>query len=440
MVPAKIDLSRYIEAIQDVPMVSVYGKVTKVVGMLVEGWGRDMAIGSMCRIESPTERTHILGEAVGFSERRTLLMALGDTKGIRPGSLIVPLGKRAQVGVGWDLLGRVIDGLGYPIDGRGATHCQKHYPLYAEPINPIERKRIDQPMDVGVRAINGLLTLGKGQRIGILAGSGVGKSSLLGMVARHTKADVNVIALIGERGREVKEFIENNLGEEGLKRSVVVAAASDQAPLIRMRGAYIATAISEFFRDEGQDVILMMDSITRFAMSAREVGLAIGEPPTTRGYTPSVFAQLPKLLERAGTGKGKGSITGIYSVLVEGDDLNEPVADTLRSTLDGHIVLARDLVHHNYYPAIDVLGSVSRVMVDVTNGEHLELVRKLIHVLSTYKKAEDLINIGAYVVGSNEQIDYAMRMIGKVNTYLRQDSKEKVSLEESIGQLKSMFS
>jgi flagellum-specific ATP synthase len=325
------------------------------------------------------------------------------------------------------------------MDGKGPLRPEAQYPLYAAPLNPMERERILEPVDVGVRAINGLLTLGKGQRIGILAGSGVGKSTLLGMIARHTAADISVIALIGERGRELKDFIERDLGPEGLARSVVVVATSDQPPLVRMRGAYLATAISEFFRDKGRDVILMMDSVTRFAMSSREVGLAIGEPPTSRGYTPSVFGQLPKLLERAGTCVGKGSITGIYTVLVEGDDMNEPIADAVRSIVDGHIILSRDLASQGHYPSIEVMGSISRCMTDVVPREQVNVAHKFLEVMATYRRSEDLINIGAYAKGSNPKIDNAIAMIDRLNGYLKQPVEEKVSFAESARQLAEIF-
>jgi flagellum-specific ATP synthase len=360
-------------------------------------------------------------------------------RGIEPGSRIRLKQQSPDIKVGQKLLGRVIDGLGNQIDQKDRIGYEIDYPLYAGPLNPLLRERISEPVDVGIRAINGLITIGKGQRIGIMSGSGVGKSVLMGMIARHTAADISIIALIGERGREVREFIERDLGEAGLRRSVVVVATSDQPPLIRMRGAYLATAIAEYFRDKGKDVILMMDSITRFAMSYREVGLAIGEPPTSRGYTPSVFAQLPKLLERAGTKRGGGSITGIYTVLVEGDDMNEPIADASRSIIDGHIVLSRDLAHENHYPAIDVLGSISRVMRDITGENQRKNAKKLINILATYRKAEDLINIGAYVKGSNPKIDYAIKMIDKVNAYLQQEVEERVSYGESAAQLAALF-
>jgi flagellum-specific ATP synthase len=312
------------------------------------------------------------------------------------------------------------------------------YPLMGTPLNPLDRNRVKDPLDVGVRSINGLLTCAKGQRIGILAGTGVGKSMLMGMIARNTNADVNVIALIGERGREVKEFIEENLGPEGLKKSVVIAATSDQPPLVRLRGAYIATTIAEFFRDQGKDVILMMDSVTRFAMAQREIGLSVGEPPTTRGYTPSVFSMLPKLLERAGTNPGDGSITGLYTVLVEGDDLNEPISDAVRAILDGHIVLSRELASHNHYPAVDILNSISRLMIDVVSKEHQELSMQFNDILATYREAADLINIGAYAKGSNAKIDLAIAKIDRMNQFLRQGMNEQVGLAETIIQLKAI--
>lgn len=368
-----------------------------------------------------------------------LLMPLGDIRGIGPGSRVVAKQQKALIRVGSGLLGRVIDGLGNIVDGKGTIRFETEYPIYANPINPLLRKRINRPLDIGIRSVNGLLTIGCGQRTGIFSGSGVGKSVFLGMVARKTSADVNVIALIGERGREVNEFIEKELGEEGLKRSVIVVATSDQLPLIRMRGAFIATAIAEYFRDQGKQVILMMDSVTRFAMAQREVGLATGEPPTTKGYTPSVFAVLPKLLERAGTSSNHGTITGLYSVLVESDDMNDPIADAVRSILDGHIVLSRDLSIRGHYPAIDILNSVSRVMDDIISSNHRKNASRLKEILATYKKAEDLINIGAYVAGSNSRIDYAIDMIEKVNAYLKQDIDEKVDFENSIQQLDRLF-
>jgi flagellum-specific ATP synthase len=349
------------------------------------------------------------------------------------------MGFPAKARVGANLLGRVLDGMGNPIDQKGPLDLEEEYPLGATPSNPILRQRISETIDVGIKAINGLLTLGKGQRIALFSGSGVGKSTLMGMMARHTAAKICVVALIGERAREVREFVEKDLGEEGLKRSVVVVATSDLPALVRMRGAYLATTIAEYFRDLGNDVLFMMDSVTRFAMASREVGLAIGEPPTSKGYTPSVFAQLPKLLERAGTTPAKGSITGVYTVLVEGDDMNEPIADAIRSIADGHIILSRELSNQGHYPAIDVLGSVSRVMVDVVSEDQILARNKLVSVMAVYKKVEDLINIGAYVEGSNPEIDYAIKKLPEINAFLRQGIDERVNYLECLARLKSLF-
>lgn len=432
-------LSHCIQAAEDTPLITVGGRVNQVIGMVLESLGPGIPVGSICEVDVFKGRGKVPAEVVGFREGKVLLMPLGEMRGVEPGSAIRLVGGQASVPVAESLLGRIIDGLGNPMDGKGPLDAEMHYPLYAEPLNPMERERILEPVDVGVRSINGLLTLGKGQRIGILAGSGVGKSTLLGMIAKHTAADISVIALIGERGRELKDFIERDLGPEGLARSVVVVATSDQPPLVRMRGAYLAMAISEFFRDRDRDVILMMDSVTRFAMSSREVGLAIGEPPTSRGYTPSVFGQLPKLLERAGTCEGKGSITGIYTVLVEGDDMNEPIADAVRSIVDGHILLSRDLASQGHYPAIEVMGSVSRCMTDVVPKEQVAKAHAFLEVMATYRRSEDLINIGAYAKGSNKKIDNAIAMIDKLNGYLRQPVDEKVSFAESAKQLAALF-
>jgi len=433
-----MEFSPVIEAARNAELITVGGRVSQVIGMVIESQGPGIPVGSVCSVET-SGSGKVLAEVVGFREGRVLLMPLAEMRGIEPGGRITLVGGQARVPVSRALLGRVIDGLGRPMDGKGPIQVEQEYPLYAEPLNPMERERISEPVDVGVRAINGLLTLGKGQRIGILAGSGVGKSTLLGMIARHTSADVSVIALIGERGRELKDFIERDLGPEGLSRSVVVVATSDQPALVRMRGAYLAMAVSEFFRDQGRDVILMMDSVTRFAMSSREVGLAIGEPPTSRGYTPSVFGQLPKLLERAGTCTGKGSITGIYTVLVEGDDMNEPIADAVRSIVDGHIVLSRDLASRGHYPAIEVMESVSRCMVDVVDPEQMRYARRFLEIMATYRRSEDLINIGAYSRGSNPKIDNAIEMIDRLNGYLRQEVEERVGFEESVSQLAGIF-
>ncbi len=439
MNPAAVNWEAYRRAVEETRTISVQGKITQVIGMVIEGQGPGMAVGGICEIDRKNCGSSVMAEVVGFRNDRVLLMPLGEMRGIEPGSKIRLRQQSPNAKVGQKLLGRVIDGLENQIDQKGDVEYETEYPLYGEPLNPLLRERITEPVDVGIRAINGLLTIGKGQRMGIMAGSGVGKSVLMGMIARHTAADVSVIALIGERGREVKEFIERDLGDEGLRRSVVVVATSDQPPLIRMRGAYVATAIAEYFRDRGKDVILMMDSATRFAMSYREVGLAVGEPPTSRGYTPSVFAQLPKLLERAGTKRGGGSITGIYTVLVEGDDMSEPIADALRAITDGHIVLSRDLANENHYPAIDCLSSISRVMRDITGEEQKKDAKKLGNVLATYRKAEDLINIGAYVKGSNPKIDYAIKMIDKVNEYLQQQVETRITYGESIAQLGALF-
>ena len=416
-----------------------YGRVVRVVGLVVEGLGPLSAIGETCHIQGKNGRDPIPAEVLGFKGNNIVLMPLGDTRGIEPGCRIIPLGHQAHAQVGEKLLGRILNGLGQPIDSRGPFVFEHRYPLYAEPPHPLLRQRISKSIDVGIKAINGLLTFGKGQRVAIFSGSGVGKSTLLGMMAKYTTAQVNVVALIGERGREVREFIEKDLGEEGLKRSVVVVATSDQPPLLRMRGAYLATAIAEYFRDKGGDVLLMMDSVTRFAMASREVGLSIGEPPTAKGYTPSVFAQLPKLLERAGMTPGQGSITGIYTVLVEGDDVNEPIADHVRAIADGHVVLSRELANQNHYPAIDVLASVSRVMTDIAPPDQLTARKKLVSLLATYKKAEDLINIGAYAAGSNPRIDEAIRKMPEINGFLQQRINEKVSFSDSVVHLKSIF-
>ncbi len=425
------DFSKYFKALAEIEPVSICGRVKRVVGLVVEAEGPSVSVGGLCEIEVQNGQS-ILAEVVGFREERVLLIPLGDPRGIEPGSKVF-LKMDPGVRVGRGLLGRVLDALGEPLDERPLpSDLDACYPLYAEPLKPLERARIEAPLDVGVRAINALITVGKGQRVAIMAGSGVGKSTLLGMMARHTKADVNVIALIGERGREVREFIERDLGPEGLERSVVIVATSDQPPPLRIRGAYLAMAVAEYFRDQGDDVLVMMDSLTRFCMAGREVGLAIGEPPTARGYTPSVFAALPKLLERAGPKVGAGSITGFYTVLVEGDDFNEPVADAVRSIVDGHIVLTRELAHQGHYPAIDVLQSVSRVMRDIVPPEQVDAARKLIQLLAVYRRAEDLINIGAYVKGSNPEIDRALAKIDAVKDFLNQRVDESASLEESV--------
>lgn len=432
------DLSPIKERLRLLDPIKVHGRVQQVIGLVIESVGPAARIGEVCEIHFQRTRPPIFAEVVGFRQNRVLLMPLGEMEGITPGSQVVATGVEHRVPVGECLLGRVLDGLGRPMDNGAPLTPEAFYPVNRQPPNALARKRITQAISLGVRAIDGLLTVGKGQRIGIFAGSGVGKSTLLDMIARYTSADVNVIALTGERGREVREFMEEDLGEEGLKRSVVVVATSDQPALLRIKAAMVATTIAEYFRDKGLDVLLMMDSVTRLALAQREVGLAIGEPPTTRGYTPSVFALLPRLLERAGT-SDKGTITALYTVLVEADDMNEPVADTVRGILDGHIVLSRALAHRNHYPAIDVLASVSRVMPQITDEAHREAVAKVRKVLASYAEAEDLINIGAYQQGSNPDIDYALRYIGAVRRFLQQGKRETCSLEQTIQQLQAMF-
>jgi len=434
----QLDLERYTRAIRSANFVRVSGVVTQVAGLLIEGRGPGISLGGLCAIHPRGGRPPIPAEVVGFRDSRILLMPLGSTQAIAPGSIITAEREVAGVGVGPELYGRVIGGLGEPLDGRGPLRVEREVPIYTEPLNPLLRRRISEPLSLGVRAIDGLLTCGKGQRLAILAGSGVGKSVLMGMIARFARADVNVVALVGERGREVRDFIERDLGEEGLERSVVVAATSDQPPLVRLRSAHVATAIAEYFRDEGKDVLLMMDSVTRFAMAQREVGLTVGEPPTTRGYTPSVFALLPRLLERAGLADGPGSITGIYTVLVEGDDINDPIGDGVRAIVDGHVTLSRRLAVQNHFPAIDVLNSTSRSMIDVVSEDHMYAAGELRSVLASYQEAEDLINIGAYAAGSNPDIDRAIRMIRGLRAFLRQRIEEASSYDDTIQQVKDM--
>ena len=438
MINAQIEWDKYLNAARSCQAVRLAGKIVKVAGIIAEANGPGLSVGSLCEIKT-SEGLDIQAEVIGFNEKRVIVMPFGEMRGVRPGSRIVAVSKRPAVQVGESFLGRIIDGLGQPIDGKGRIKGDKRYSIYGDVLNPLKRDIIHDVLDVGISSINSLLTIGKGQRIAIMSGSGVGKSVLMGMIARNTSADVTVIALIGERGREVREFIERSLGEEGLKKSVVVAATSDSSPLIRIRGAYVAATLAEYFRDKGLDVILVMDSITRFAMSLREVGLASGEPPSARGYTPSVFGQIPKLLERAGTVEKKGSITGIYTVLVDGDDMNEPIADCVRSISDGHIVLSRDLANKGHYPAVDVLASISRVMTDIIEPEHHDSAKRLIQVLATYMEAEDLIRIGAYVDGSDPDIDVAKKSIGKINSFLQQDIYQKVSFKESVDRLKGLF-
>ena len=412
----------------------VYGRVTRVIGQVVEASSLPLAVGEVCRIV-PDDHAGVLAQVVGFHERGVLLMPLGDIEGIHPGATVIPFGRPLFAQVGPSLVGRVLDGLGRPIDGRGPIEATRRYPLNAEPPSPLDRNRIGAPIGTGVRAIDGLLTLGQGQRIGIMAGSGVGKSVLLGMIARQTTADINVIALLGERGREVREFIERDLGPEGIRRSVVVVATSDQAAVVRCTGALVATAIAEYFRDTGRNVLLMMDSVTRVAIAWREIGLAVGEPPTTKGYPPSVFAMLPRLLERAGTAP-RGSITGLYAVLVEGDDFNEPVADAARSILDGHIVLTRRLANVRHFPAIDVLESVSRVRDAVISPSHLESANQFLKLEASYRSHEDLISVGAYKAGADPLTDVAIGMRPEMTEFLRQGAREGSTLEDAQARLR----
>ena len=419
-------LAEALSMLETTPRFTVCGRVIRVIGQVVEATSLPVGVGEVCRL--PDERGGILAQVVGFHERGILLMPLGGLDGIRPGAEVIPLHRAFYASAGEGLIGRVLDGLGRPIDGGGPLGAVRRIPLTARPANPLERSRIGAPLSTGVRAIDGLLTLGQGQRIGIMAGSGVGKSVLLGMIARHTSADVNVIALLGERGREVREFLERDLGEEGLRHSVVVVATSDEAAVVRATGALVATAIAEYFRDSARSVLLMMDSVTRVAMAWREIGLAVGEPPTTRGYPPSVFAALPRLLERAGTAR-RGSITGLYTVLVEGDDFTEPVADTTRSVLDGHIVLSRRLANARHFPAVDVLESVSRVRDDVVSAEHLEAANAFLSLEAAHRSHEDLIAVGAYRSGTDPLVDAAIALRGERETFLRQAPADRSSLD-----------
>ncbi len=414
------------------------GKVVKIVGLTIESVGPEAKLNDLCRIMiDKNKNISVMAEVVGFREKRLLLMPFESVEGIGVGCIVENTGHPLSVLVGDAVLGHTLDGIGRPTDV-AELDLPYEYPVEAAPPDPMEREIISEVLPLGVKAVDGLITIGKGQRIGIFAGSGVGKSTLLGMFARNTKADINVIALIGERGREVREFIERDLGDEGMKRSVVVVATSDKPALIRNKAAKTATAIAEYFRDQGKDVLLMMDSLTRFSMAQREIGLASGEPPVTRGYPPSVYSEMPKLLERAGT-SDKGSITGLYTVLVDGDDFNEPITDTARSILDGHIMLSRKLGHKNHYPAIDILQSISRVMSAIVTKEHKEAAGKLKNVMATYSEAEDLINIGAYKSGSNKEIDYSIRKIDAVNAFLRQQTDEKFLFDDEIEILKQLF-
>ena len=429
----KIDFKKYADKIDGSTLYTFEGIVKQVVGLCIEANGPSVSVGDLCYINTHGDE-YLKAEVVGFTDNRVLLMPLGDMHGIKSGARIISYRKPLTVGVSNKLLGRIINGLGEIIDGGEKLFFHEEYPINNSPPDPLSRKKIDKPLETGVGGIDALLTVGRGQRMGIFSGSGIGKSSLLGMIARYTEADVAVIGLVGERGREVNEFLEKDLGKEGLKKSVVVVSTSDQPALVRLKASLVATTIAEYFRDQGKDVVLMMDSITRVAMAQREVGLAINEPPTTKGYTPSVFSFLPRLLERSGT-SANGSITGFYNILVEADDMNDPIADTARSILDGHIVLSRQLAHVNHYPAIDVLGSISRVMINIVGEEHNEAARRVREVIANYKEAEDLINIGAYVKGTNTNIDIAIENIDSVKTFLRQRIEEPRRFQDTINRL-----
>lgn len=437
MPSAAISVAKY-NALLDRSYVKHLGKVAKVVGLTVESIGPEAKLNDLCLIHSVSRPNPVKAEVVGFRDDRVLLMPYDDVEGVGLGSFVENTGAPLTVAVTDELLGQSLDGVGNPMSFEGLPEGSPRYSVEADPPDPLSREIITDVLPLGVKAVDGLITVGKGQRIGIFAGSGVGKSTLMGMFARNTKADINVIALIGERGREVREFIERDLGPEGMKRSVVVIATSDRPALIRNKAAKTATAIAEYFRDQGKDVLLMMDNLTRFSMAQREIGLASGEPPVSRGYPPSVYSEMPKLLERAGN-SDKGSITGLYAVLVDGDDFNEPIADTARGILDGHIVLSRGMAQKNHYPAIDVLASISRVMSAVATKEHKQIAGQMKEVLATYRDAEDLINIGAYRSGSNKSIDYAIEKIDAVNSFLKQGTDEKFDFDDIVAQMTAIF-
>ncbi len=426
----KIDLSSLTVNIGEGNLYQGFGRVMRVIGLTIESEGPTSRLGEVCQIKNQQDEPPLLAEVVGFKDRRLLLMPLGDLKGIAPGAEVISTGQRLTVPLGKELLGRVLDGLGNPLDGGQKVVYSEKYPVHKNPPHPLTRQRIKEPLSLGIRSIDSMITCGRGQRMGIFSGSGIGKSSLLAMCARSTVADVIVIGLIGERGREVRDFIERDLGPEGLKRSVVVVSTSDQPALIRVKGALVTTAIAEYFRDQGQDVLLIMDSLTRVATALREVGLAVGEPPATRGYTPSVFAFLPQLLERSGS-NDVGTITGLYAVLVEGDDLQEPVSDTVRGILDGHIVLSRDLAGEGHYPPVDPLKSVSRLMPEIVSSEHYRAAARLRRLLSAYERSRDLISIGAYEKGSDPDVDMALEKMPEIRTFLQQELQEEASLQEA---------
>lgn len=431
----ELNFKSKLEKLKRIEPVRVYGRITKIVGLTIESNGPPSSVGEVLRLEDT--RITIPLQVIGFNGNKVISMPFGELQGISNGHQIYSTGAYPGLNVDDSFLGRVINGLGHPLDGLGPLNGKEYIPIYREPVNAMDREPISEVTATGVKTIDGLITLGRGQRIGIFSGSGVGKSTLMGMIARNTNATVNVIALIGERGRELKDFIRNSLGPEGLKRSVVVAATSDEPPLLKILSAFSATAIAEYFSRKGMDVMLMMDSLTRLSMAQREVGLSAGEPPSTKGYTPSVFTMMPRLVERAGNFTNEGSITAIYTVLVEGDDVTEPISDHARSLLDGHIVLSRDIAHRNHYPAIDVLGSVSRLMNDISNKEHKTAGGTMRELLAVYREAEDLINIGAYAKGSNPKIDEAIQKINAINGFLVQGVEDKFTFEQTLAQLKS---
>ncbi len=429
---------KYHQRLSNINTTNLIGTVSRATSMLIESLGPEVHVGELCRLTTQSGDKPVLAEVVGFKDKKTLLMPIADMHGISPKSEVVATGKPLNIKLGMSLKGRILDGLGNPIDRKGPVNYDEIRPLHNEAPEPLDRPLITDPVSTGIRAIDSLLTCGKGQRMGIFAGSGVGKSTILGKIARSSTADVNVIALIGERGREVREFIEHNLGDEGIKKSVVVVVTSDKPVVVRLKGAFVATTIAEYLRDQGLNVMLLVDSITRLANAQRELGLAIGEPPTTRGYTPSVFSVLPKLLERTGI-TPEGSITAMYTVLVDGDDLNEPVSDTVRGILDGHIILSRKLAAQNHYPAIDILNSVSRCMIDIVSPGHMQAAQRLKTAYAVYKEAEDMINVGAYAEGKNHNIDFAISMYDRVTEFLRQDADEQSNYEEDIGKLEEMM-
>lgn len=433
-----MDFDKFQQVLYETNTITCQGKVDKITGLVIESTGPEANIGDVCKIYSIKEEKSILAEVVGFREKKILLMPFEDISGIGPGNIVESTGDVLRVPVGDALIGRIIDGFGSPIDGGDDFLGLSSYAVSNRPSNPLSRPRIKTRINFGVKAIDGLLTCGRGQRMGIFSGSGVGKSTLLGMIARNIESDVNIIALVGERGREVRDFMEKDLGEAGMKKSVLVVATSDQPAMMRLKCALTATTIAEYFKDQGKNVFLMMDSLTRFAMAQREIGLAIGEPPVARGYTPSIYAMLPKLLERTGNFKD-GSITGIYTVLVEGDDTDEPISDTVRGIIDGHIVLSREIAMRNHYPAIDIRASISRLMNEIVDEQHMILASKLRRVISVYYENLDLITIGAYKAGTNPQLDYAVANIEKLNEFLQQNTTQKFTYEETLDRLKYIF-